>query len=186
VNESTSNDRVSRFVKALANETRLRIVGLLSLGARTCSELTEGLGLRPDALTRHIHLLREAGLIVDDETSGGGRLRLETAWLRSGNALSDSVKRLPDSITSSTLSSLEATALSPFVRDGRISKIPVAAEKQKMLMRWLVERFETGRSYPEREVNAILKEVHPDFAALRRMLIDYRNMERDHGVYRRL
>jgi DNA-binding transcriptional ArsR family regulator len=186
VNEPTSNDDVARFVKALANETRLRIVGVLSLGARTRAELAEALGLRPDALTRHIHLLRDAGLIVDEETGDPGRLRLEIAWLRSGNALSASVKRLPESITSSALSSLEATSLAPFVRDGRISKIPVAAEKQKVLMRWLVERFEVGRSYPEREVNAILKEVHPDFAALRRMLIDYRNMERDHGVYRRI
>jgi hypothetical protein len=186
VTEPASSDDVARFVKALANETRLRIVGVLSLGARTRAELADELGLRPDALTRHVHLLRDAGLIVDDETGDPAKLRLETAWLRSGNALSDSIKRLPETITSSTLSSLEATTLAPFVRDGRISKIPVAAEKQKILMRWLVERFEEGRTYPEREVNAILKEVHPDFAALRRMLIDYRNMKRDHGVYRRV
>ncbi len=184
--ETAPSDDVARFVKALANETRLRIVGVLSLGARTRAQLAEVLGLRPDALTRHVYLLRDAGLIVDDESSGSGRLRLETAWLRSGNALSNSVKRQLASITSSSLSSLEAATLTPFVRDGHIFKIPVAAEKQKMLMRWLVERFETDRSYPEREVNAILKEVHPDFAALRRMLIDYRIMERDHGVYRRI
>jgi DNA-binding HxlR family transcriptional regulator len=186
VTELTSDGDVARYIKALANETRLRIVGILSLGSRTSSELAEALGLRCDALTRHIRLLRDAGLVVDDITGDSGRLRLETAWLRSGNALSNSIKRTPTPITSSTLSSLEATTLAPFVREGRISKIPVAAEKQKMLMRWLVERFEVGRSYAEREVNALLKETHPDFAALRRMLVDYHIMERDHGVYRRI
>jgi len=185
VTDSASDD-VSRFVKALANETRLRIVGVLSLGARTRSELAEVLRLRPDALNRHLRLLRDAGLILDDETSGNGKLQLEIAWLRSGNALSNSVKRPAESLASPTLSRLEATTLAPFVRDGRISKIPVGAEKQKLLMRWLVERFEENRSYAEREVNAILKEVHPDFAALRRMLVDYRNMARDHGVYKRV
>jgi DNA-binding HxlR family transcriptional regulator len=186
VTETTSDDDAARYIKALANETRLRIVGVLSLGSRTCPELVKAIGLRREALTRHIRLLRDAGLVVDDETGDPGRLRLETAWLRSGSALSASLKRAPASITSSTLSPLEATTLAPFVRDGRILKIPVAAEKQKMLMRWLVERFEKGRSYPEREVNALVKELHPDFAALRRMLVDYRCMERDHGVYRRI
>jgi DNA-binding transcriptional ArsR family regulator len=53
VTEPASNDDVARFVRALANETRLRIVGVLSLGARTHAELAEAVGVRPDLERDH-------------------------------------------------------------------------------------------------------------------------------------
>jgi hypothetical protein len=38
-------------------------------------------------------------------------------------------------------------------------------------------------TYPERQVNAILQEVDPDYATLRRYLVDAGLMQRDQGVY---
>jgi len=46
-----------------------------------------------------------------------------------------------------------------------------------------IERFETGRRYPEKEVNAIISRHHPDFATLRRELIGARLMRRESGIY---
>ena len=53
-------------------------------------------------------------------------------------------------------------------------------EKNKLLiLRTIVRQFENGRRYTEKEVNAILKPIYPDFASVRRALIDYRLMARE-------
>jgi hypothetical protein len=62
---------------------------------------------------------------------------------------------------------------------GRLVEIPRAPELRLELLRHLAERFEPGRSYREAEVNAVLREIHDDHAALRRYLVDARLLARD-------
>lgn len=77
----------------------------------------------------------------------------------------------------------EEKVLATFVRDGRLVQIPARQGKKLVILRWLVERFEPGRSYPEPEVNERLRQVNPDYAALRRYLVDAGLMQREGGVY---
>lgn len=77
----------------------------------------------------------------------------------------------------------EEKILSNFVKDGRLVRMPARHGKKLVILRWLVERFEPGVSYPERQVNEILAQVDPDYAALRRYLVDAGLMQRDHGIY---
>ena len=63
---------------------------------------------------------------------------------------------------------------------GRLVEIPRAPELRLELLRHLAERFfEPGRAYAEGEVNARLREVHDDHAALRRYLVDAGLLQRD-------
>ena len=48
----------------------------------------------------------------------------------------------------------------------------------------MLTRFEPGRVYTEPEVNEVLLGVHPDFAYLRRELVNYHYLERAEGRYR--
>jgi hypothetical protein len=74
--------------------------------------------------------------------------------------------------------------LASFVdEDARLVAIPVQRKKRLAVLRWLVEDFQPGRRYTEREVNTIISRRHPDFAALRRYLVDEELMQRDHSVY---
>lgn len=66
---------------------------------------------------------------------------------------------------------------------GRLTSIPVQRKKRLVVLRWLVEDFQPGRRYEEREVNQIISRRHPDFAALRRYLVDEELMQRRRGVY---
>jgi hypothetical protein len=77
----------------------------------------------------------------------------------------------------------EEKILNTFVKDGRLVRMPARQGKKLVILRWLVQRFEPGVSYPERQVNAILQEVDPDYAMLRRYLVDAGLMQRDQGVY---
>jgi hypothetical protein len=56
----------------------------------------------------------------------------------------------------------------------------------EILLKWLVQKFEIDRDYPELELNAILKTYHEDSATLRREFIGYNLMTRTNGIYRRL
>lgn len=70
--------------------------------------------------------------------------------------------------------------------DGLVTQIPAVRKKRRMVLAWLVHRFDDGRSYSEAEVNKVIRRHHEDCATLRRELVGYRMMTRDAGRYRRL
>jgi ArsR family transcriptional regulator len=60
---------VSRLFKALGDDTRLRIVGLLSHGELCVCHVQEALGLTQPNASRHLGILKNAG-IVESRRSG--------------------------------------------------------------------------------------------------------------------
>ena len=70
--------------------------------------------------------------------------------------------------------------------DNRLIEIPASRKKRLVVLKWLVQKFESDRDYPELELNAILKTYHEDCATLRREFIGYHLMARANGIYRRL
>jgi hypothetical protein len=67
--------------------------------------------------------------------------------------------------------------------DGRLKTIPTKHSKLMVVLDHLAQEFEPGRTYPEAEVNDILQRFHPDFAALRRYLVENGFMTREDNVY---
>jgi len=61
---------------ALADPTRRAVVQLLRKGPLRAGELAEALALTPPGLSRHLRVLRRAGLIDDDEPAHDARVRL--------------------------------------------------------------------------------------------------------------
>ena len=62
--------------------------------------------------------------------------------------------------------------------DGPLESFPLKEKKRVAILRHLVKYFEPGKSYSEKEVNAILKQFYSDYALLRRNLIEYGFMDR--------
>ncbi len=58
--------------------------------------------------------------------------------------------------------------------EGRIRQFPTKMVKQIEVLKYLASKFEPGRVYSEKEVNAIIEAWHTygDWAALRRALCD--------------
>ena len=67
--------------------------------------------------------------------------------------------------------------------DGRLHTIPTKRSKRLVVLDHLAQCFEPGRTYAEAEVNEALERFHPDYAALRRYLVDEQFLARDHNVY---
>lgn len=67
--------------------------------------------------------------------------------------------------------------------EGRLRSLPTKHSKMLVVLDYLAQKFEPGRTYPETEVNEILSGCHPDYAALRRYLVDNGFMTREDNVY---
>jgi hypothetical protein len=67
--------------------------------------------------------------------------------------------------------------------DGRLHTIPTKYSKLLVVLDHLAQSFEPGQRYTEKEVNAILERSHPDYAALRRYLVEAQFLTREEGVY---
>jgi len=67
--------------------------------------------------------------------------------------------------------------------DGRLKTIPTKPAKLLVVLDRIAQEFEPGQTYPEAQVNDVLRRFHPDFAALRRYLVENGFMTREDNVY---
>ena len=66
-----------------------------------------------------------------------------------------------------------------FRSDGSIKQIPSQPVKLSVILNYLVEHFEIGKNYTEKEVNSLLRRFNEDTAALRRYLVDAGMLNRE-------
>lgn len=70
-----------------------------------------------------------------------------------------------------------------YLRGGLIESIPAKRSRRLLLLAEIAQAFEPGVRYSERQVNDVLGALHPDYAALRRYLVDEQLMDRAGGEY---
>ncbi len=63
----------------------------------------------------------------------------------------------------------------------RLKNFPKKDKKKVVILAELAALFVKGQEYAEKEVNALLGEVYPDYATLRRYLVDYGFLKRTRG-----
>ena len=73
--------------------------------------------------------------------------------------------------------------LQPFVRDGVVVTMPARNARRRLLLNEVALAFEPGVYYDERTVSLFLRQMYPDYAALRRYLIDEDLLDRRDGEY---
>ena len=182
-----------QFFKALADENRLKIVGLLAQDSYSGEGLAERLDIKPATVSHHLARLAEAGL-VEARMDGHAklyRLRLDVVHglanrLLAHDALPETAERLLAQAAPAP-SAFDAKVLKDFIApDGTLNQIPVSQKKLQVVLRHVVQRFEPGRRYTEKDVNTRLAQVHADTASLRRAMIEYKLMARAGGEYWRL
>lgn len=175
-----------QFFKILGHESRLQIVGLLANGERSVGELAEALNLTEPTVSHHLAMMKELGLL-GVRAEGTTRIYwLDTSFLERMSKGIFSQDNLATLAPAEHEESSEQRILQTFLEGDRIKEIPARRQKRLVVLQWLVNQFERDVRYPEAEMNARLKQYHPDFAALRRYLIENGLMQREQGVYWRI
>lgn len=73
-----------------------------------------------------------------------------------------------------------------YLRGGKIDAMPAKQSRRRQLLAEVAQVFEPGVRYPERAVNDVLGALYPDYAALRRYLVDEDFLDRAGGQYWRI
>ena len=170
------------LLKLLANETRLRVIGLVAEGEHSSVGLARRLKLTEATMSHHLSKLLEAELVTMRVEGTSHLYRLNPSALQAMNKSLLRPARLLRAPPSAAGDSYKARVLRSFVEDGRIRKLPEAHGKRQVVLEWVVDQLE-DRRYKERDISAILERYFDDYATLRRELINHRLMKREGGVY---
>ncbi len=176
---------VLEFFKALANESRLRLLGLLARSELNVHELANELKLTEPTTSHHLAVLKRLGILKRrvDGTTHWYALEPDALVALSRSVLSrEQVQHWAPSPDRAVPAKLRNFV----TEDGTLTQIPAGRKKRRAVLVWLAGQFEPGRTYSEAEVNRILKRHHEDCATLRRELVGYRMMSRESGRYRRM
>ncbi|HXN87596.1 MAG TPA: metalloregulator ArsR/SmtB family transcription factor, partial [Candidatus Binataceae bacterium] len=115
-----------RFFKALADESRLKIVGLLANGERNVQDLAKLLKLREPTVSHHLAVLREAELVQMRTDGNTHWYRLDFEAMRAVSRTALSREKLATIASDLDANDWERKVLSNFMEGEHIKDIPVA------------------------------------------------------------
>lgn len=178
--------------KALADEKRLAMLGLLNQAEYNVGDLAARLAISEPTVSHHLSRLRAAGLVTLRVQGSqhiyclnrGGLRKLQARvagieqWQAEDPAQDDLawVAALPF-----PLSDDDRRVFRDYTEAGRLIKIPSKQKNLLVILRWLASRFRPGVMYSEKEVNASIRQVFEDHATLRRDLVDFGFLRRERG-----
>lgn len=173
------------LLKLLADETRLRIINILSEGDSYVELIASKLELTPATVCYHLKKMEAAGMV------NCSRAQFYIIYSLNGDIFDRSLRDLlitGDSTTDKE-AAYEREVIATFFKYGRLTRLPAQRKKQEIVLREISRRFERDRDYSEPEVNAIILEVFDDFCTVRREMIGCGLMTRrpekgKHDVYR--
>lgn len=166
------------FTRFFAHPARLALGGLLALQERTSAELAELLDVPRQTVLEWLGQLAVAGVVrVDGLTYSLDRDGVEAV------AATLPFPSPPAPEVFFGMTEAEAQVLARHFVGRRLTAMPSDRRERRIVLERLALDFEPGRHYPEREVNGKLSLWHPDYAMLRRWLVDEGFLDRGGGEY---
>lgn len=169
--------------KALADETRLKILNALNEKEMYVELLAERLQLTPATVSFHLKKLSAAGLV---------EMRREQYYMIY------SLRREAFDLTLNQLTFTQTDdgeaerqreemyrrkIIKAFMPYGYCEVMPAQSKKRMVILDEIFKKFETGRQYNEKEVNALIGQAHADYCTVRRAFVGLGWMTRQNGIY---
>lgn len=164
------------FLKAAMDSDRLRVIGLLSQRRASRAEIAQALKFSPREAFNHLSFLEYVGVVRRRDDS----YELDADKLAALGREHFADERPAAYIPAPELDPASQKILRTYLRaDGSIREIPAQPAKLRVILHYLLQSFECGKDYAEKEVNAILRRFHADTAGLRRDLVDAKLLARE-------
>jgi predicted transcriptional regulator len=182
-------EELLKFFKALADENRLKIVGILANQSHTVEEIADMLTISVSTVSHHLARLSKAGLVSARAEGHYYRYSLQTEVLHQMSQRLLNTDALPKVNSENQPQTFDEKVLAAFMdENGRFRALPVQEKKFAVLIRHVIKAFEPDVRYTEKQVNEILSRFSNDTAALRRGMVEYNLMgrERDGSQYWRI
>ena len=160
----------------MAIGSRRRIVAALDRDNElTIPELVDATGLPPRDVADDCRRLADAGLLQEVDN----RYRLITDIFER-SAREAALTRIGE------LNDFDTQTFRRYFYRNRLTEMPVEHAARKVVLDLIIEDFSPEETYTEREVNTTLYGWYGDWALLRRLLVDFGYLSRDHGKYKRV
>ena len=175
-----------QFFKVLADETRLKLLGLLAHREHSVEELAAQLQLKTPTVSHHLTKLKELGLVGMQPEGNTHMYWLDAEALRSSSKGLLSSGKMASLVDDEAGDAWERKVLKDFFEGTRLKEIPASRKKRSVVLKWFATQFEYGVRYSEKQVNEIIQCHHEDASSIRRELIGEKLMQRESGVYWRV
>ena len=173
-------------LKALADDTRMKIAAALLEAPHCTEELATRLKRSPATISFHLRKLDDAGLVIKRKNQyylmyslRPDLLDMTLAALISPDSRSEQQEQI-------RLHKYRQKVIRTFFKNGRLLQMPKQWRKRRIILEEMLPVFEVGRNYDEKEVNDRIHTFADDHCLIRRMFIDENLMHRSGQTYRRV
>ena len=170
-------------LKALADDTRIKILRALCERDMYVELLAERLQLTPATVSFHMKKLTAAGL-VDSR-----REQYYTVYSLRGEVFSLTLRELilpresADTAERLREEMYRRKVLKSFMPNGYCKVMPAQVKKRQIVYEEIYSQFKPGATYTEKEVNETIMRMHDDYCTVRRAFVGMGWMSRDKGIY---
>jgi hypothetical protein len=174
------SNEILDYFKAMVDVNRLRIAGMLGLTRLTAAQIVDRLNLPLREVVNHLGFLVFLGVVRQD----GEFYQLDEAAIEAlaRRALSGARKTIKEEDLPED--EYDRKVIKDFsLPDGSFKSLPMQQKKFGAIIRHVVNVFEPGTQYTEKQVNELLRKYNEDTASLRRGLVDSGLMQRQAGAY---
>ncbi len=170
------------LLKLLADETRLEILNILLKEDSYVEKIACELSLTPATICYHLKKMEAAGVVNCSRSQFYIIYSLNREIF--DKPLFELIKK--DDVVIDTEEKYKKEVISNFFKYGKLIQIPTQRKKREIVLFEILKQFETNREYGEKEVNEIILRYHEDFCTIRREMIAFGMMTRDHEIYKRV
>lgn len=180
-----------RFFKALGDESRLKIMGILATQECSVEELAVLLELKEPTISHHLMKLKQLELVRMRPEGNTHFYQLNKEILQSISkeiSKPEKIASLADDVDTQVW---DVKVLNTYIEGDfqnpesvqYLKEIPSSSKKRLTILKWIIDKFEMGVEYPLDRVDEILNRYYRDSETLRQKLIDSGLMEENNGMY---
>lgn len=175
-----------QLFKCLADRSRLQILKSLNQEDMYVERLAQRLNLSPSTVSFHLKKLEEAGAVRAYKSQYYAMYTLCRPVF--DTRILDIIAEESEEATEQARrdAAYRRKVIDTFFHYGKLTTIPTQRKKRRIVLEKIVESFESGKLYSEREVNLVIADYNEDFCTIRRELIAEQLMNRDKTGYWRM
>ena len=170
------------LLKLLADETRLEILNILLKEESYVEKIACELSLTPATICYHLKKMESSGVVNCSRSQFYIIYSLNREIFN--KPLYELIKKEEQVVD--TEEKYKKEVISHFFKYGRLTQIPTQRKKREIVLAEILKQFDFDREYDEKEVNEIILRYHEDFCTIRREMIAFGMMTRDHEIYKRV
>src|SRR5215467_389670 len=175
-----------QFFKVLADENRLKMIGILVDQECSVEALAAMLHLKAPTVSHHLARLKELGLVEMHPEGNTHVYKLNAEALRNSSKQLLTPEKMASLVDDVEGDAWERKVLRDFFDGMQLKEIPASRKKRSVILKWFAHQFIEEVLYKESQVNEIIQRHHIDAAFWRRELVGANLMQRENGFYWRV